>query len=263
MNSFRKKHRPVPVSFFAFQDIITALAGCMLIFVLSSIAAKTNSASVEDGGLIDSKEYDLLQNQIKLNNSLLAKEEQAIAVLEQEFDRSKLAEQTQKHNKNLALSRRKLEKVARERARLFDEIRRSLELEQKLNRTLAEKNPQLAALINQADKLQQEYAMQQSKLLFADSKKKNLILTVSRKCWLWQAVPGKTPELLGNSVEAPEKVLQKLYDCKSSEVRLIIAVRPSGGGFIEQLKKLLKHTFPAMEIVAEPLASENSGGLEL
>ena len=97
MNSFRKKHRPVPVSFFAFQDIITALAGCMLIFVLSSIAAKTNSASVEDGGLIDSKEYDLLQNQIKLNNSLLAKEEQAIAVLEQEFDRSKLAEQTQIH----------------------------------------------------------------------------------------------------------------------------------------------------------------------
>ena len=176
MNIFRKKHRPVPVSFFAFQDIITALAGCMLIFVLSSIAAKTNSASVEDGGLIDSKEYDLLQNQIKLNNSLLAKEEQAIAVLEQEFDRSKLAEQTQKHNKNLALSRRKLEKVARERARLFDEIKRSLELEQKLNRTLAEKNPQLAALINQSDKLQQEYAMQQSKLLFADSKKKNLIM---------------------------------------------------------------------------------------
>ena len=107
MNIFRKKHRPVPVSFFAFQDIITALAGCMLIFVLALIAAKANSSSVENGGLIDSKEYDLLQNQIKLNNSLLAKEEQAIAVLEQEFDRGKLAEQTQKHNKNLALSRRK------------------------------------------------------------------------------------------------------------------------------------------------------------
>ena len=39
--------------------------------------------------------------------------------------------------------------------------------------------------------------------------------------------------------------------------------REYGGRIIEQLKKLLKHTFPALEIVAEPLASENSGGLEL
>ena len=45
MKIYRRKHRLVPVSFFAFQDIITALAGCMLIFVLALAAAKNRSAA--------------------------------------------------------------------------------------------------------------------------------------------------------------------------------------------------------------------------
>ena len=265
MDIYRRKRRPVPVSFFAFQDIITALAGSMLIFVLALAAAKSRSGNDSSGGgMADRSEYDLLQSRFKLNSTLLAEEEKKVAALRRNFDREKRNEQALEQRKRLENSCRKLEKIAGERKKMLDDIQRQSASQQKKNQALAAEKPTLSMLITQADELETQYAAQRSKLLFADSKiKQNIILTTSCDAWYLQTAVGKSPELLGNSVDSMSKLQEKLHLFDAQTTRLIIAVRPSAGGFIEQLKNKLQQKFPAMEIIAEPLTHETSGGVEL
>ena len=115
MKKRRWKAQTLPVSFFAFQDIITALAGCMLIFVLALAAAKSRAGNDSSGGMIDRSEYDLLQNKFKLNSSLLRAEEKKIAALRLKLDREKHNLQSVERRKQLQDSSRKLEKIAEER----------------------------------------------------------------------------------------------------------------------------------------------------
>ncbi|MBE6402639.1 MAG: hypothetical protein E7039_02810 [Lentisphaerae bacterium] len=264
MKSYRRKRRPVPVSFFAFQDIITALAGCMLIFVLALAAAKSRAGNDSSGGMIDRSEYDLLQNKFKLNSSLLRAEEKKIAALRLKLDREKHNLQSVERRKQLQDSSRKLEKIAEEREKLLNSIQQKLAQQQKKNHALAGEKKVLASLIQQATELEEQYNAQHRKLLFADnSRKQNIILTVSRNTWHLQTRSGQVPELLGNSVTSPEKLLKKLRSFNPGSIRLVIAVRPSAGGFIEQLKNKLQQNFPQLETVAEPLSHETSGGVEL
>ena len=265
MKIYRRKRRPVPVSFFAFQDIITALAGCMLIFVLALAAAKSRSGNGTSGdGMIDRTEYDLLQNKFKLNSSLLQEEEKKIAALRRKLDREKLQEQSAERQKQLKYSSKKLEIIAGERRKMLHDIQQKLAYQQTVNQTLAAEKKVLASLIQQALNLEKQYADKRRKLLFNDNQnKKNIILTVSREAWHLQTSSSQAPELLGNSVESMDKLLKKLRQFNSGTTRVIIAVRPSAGGFIEQLKNKLLYKFPGLETVAEPLSHETAGGVEL
>ena len=265
MSIYRRKRRPVPVSFFAFQDIITALAGSMLIFVLALAAAKSRYGNDQNAsGMVDRSEYDLLQNQFKLNASLLTAEEKKIAGLRRKLDDAKLNEQDIEQQKLLEKSNKKLEKIADERRKMLADIQKRSAVQQKKNQVLIAEKPILSSLIKQADELENQYASQHRKLLFAESRnKQNIILTVSRNAWYLQSVSGKAPELLGNSVEAMPRLQKKLASLNAATTRLIIAVRPSAGGFIEQLKNNLQQKFLLMEITAEPLAHETSGGVKL
>ena len=86
--------------------------------------------------------------------------------------------------------------------------------------------------------------------------KKTILLDCSQVRWLWNDNRASTD--LGNSIEALPKVLRKLKNTDPAKHRLVLAVRPSAGVFADQLRKLLKQEFPALEIAAEPLAAESS-----
>ncbi len=265
MSIYRRKHRPVPVSFFAFQDIITALAGSMLIFVLSLAVAKYHfNGNDSNENMLDRKEYDILQNRLSLNKSLLLKEERKIADLRKEFDRSKHNEKVLAVNQRLEISGKRLEKIAGERSRMLQDMQQELALLKQRNQALAAKNPELAELIKQAFELEKRYADQYKKLLFADNmSKQNIVLSVSRNSWTIRLPGSKEIVQLGDSTRALPRLLEKLRKFNSASTRLIMGVRPSAGGFAEPLQRELKRAFPAMETVAEPLAHETLGGLTL
>ena len=67
MSRIRSKKHILPVSFFAFQDIITSLAGALLIIVLI-IACKKNSPTPAVGSSpqVSRSDYEKLQNAINL-----------------------------------------------------------------------------------------------------------------------------------------------------------------------------------------------------
>ncbi len=265
MNIYRKKHRPVPISFFAFQDIITALAGCMLIFVLALAAAKSRSGGdVPAGKTFARSDYAALQSSIKLKRSILKDQEQKIAGLRAKLEHSEISEQNTLLNKRLKNSTGKLEKISSERARMLEEMQDELSALKNRNRQLKLANKELTALIEQCMMLEKQCSDQRQKLSFADKKnRKNIILTVSRNSWYWQEKPTLKPILAGSSTTALPFVKKQLTGFEPQQTRLIIAVRPSAGGFAGTLKKSLQKTFPAMEIVAEPLSHETLGGLEL
>ena len=265
MTVYRRKHLLVPVSFFAFQDIITALAGCMLIFVLALAAAKSRSAgNAAAEKTAPRSEYDKLQSTIKLKRSILQAEESEIAALRSQIDRSELNEQNRKLNNELESSGRKLEKIAGERAQLLEKLQSELAALQKQNQQLKFEDQELAKLIERAKLLEKEYHDQRKKLRFADSKtRNNIILTVSRGNWYYQDKVHEKARAVGNSINALPQLKAKLGKLDLRHTRLIIAVRPSAGGFAGTLKKSLQNSFPKLEIVAEPLLHETAGGLDL
>ena len=265
MKIYRKKHRPLPVSFFAFQDIITALAGCMLIFVLTLAAAK-NCTAPEDvpGSSFEQKDYDFLIEKIRLSRSMLADEEKKTALLRQQFDREQLNEQYKNLNQRLKNSSNQLEKVIQQRSQMLENMQKELALLKKQNQQLAAVQPELLELVKQAGNLEKKYRDQQKKLVFTDnSTRKNIVLTVSKKSWLLQIKAAGTTENLGSGIDSMGRLKEKLRSLDPAHLRLIIAVRPSAGGFAEILKNELKKSFPAMETVAEPLADETLGGVKL
>lgn len=265
MNIYRKKHRPVPVSFFAFQDIITALAGCMLIFVLALAAAKNRSSGdAPFGKTIARSDYDTLQSSIKLKRSILKDQEQKIAELRAKLDHSEISEQNIVLNKRLKNSTAQLEKISSERAQMLEAMQDELSELKNRNRQLQLDNKELTALVEQRMMLEKQCSDQRKKLSFADKKnRKNIILTVSRNSWYWQEKSAQKPIFAGSSTTALPFVKKQLAGFAPQHTRLIIAVRPSAGGFAGTLKKSLQKTFPAMEIVAEPLPHETLGGLGL
>lgn len=264
MNIYRRKHRPVPVSFFAFQDIITALAGCMLIFVLIMATAKSRfSGGVAEADLPERNDYDLLQEKIKLHRSLLAAEESKNDKLRQQINRSTVNEKIAERNRSLESAGKKLEKTFEQRSKMLKDMQQQLADLKKHNQTLAAEKRELAALIKRSIELEQQYNSQRRKFLFADKNRQNIVLHISRSSWQLQTAAGQTPEQLGNSVEALPLLIRKLQGLPEKSTRLIIGVRPSGGGFAEPLKRRLKNSFPGMEIVSEPLEHETAGGVDL
>ena len=71
MRSLRRKSRQVPVSFFALQDIITALAGSMLIIVLIIAYGKSRTANNPGKAMGSRSEYTQLQQKITLQSEEL------------------------------------------------------------------------------------------------------------------------------------------------------------------------------------------------
>ena len=265
MKIYRRKHRLVPVSFFAFQDIITALAGCMLIFVLALAAAKNRSAADKaEEKTAPRSEYEQLQSNIKLKRAMLKTEEQKTAILREQIERSELNEQNIELNKRLKNSGRKLEKIAGERAHKLEKMQQQLSILKKQNEQLMLANKELAELIEQSDSLEKQYLNQRRKLHIANgSNRNNIVLTISRSSWLYQAKAGTQALHIGNAANAFPQLKNQLSGLDLPRTRLIIAVRPSAGGFAGTLKNSLQKTFPALEIVAEPLAHETLGGLDL
>ena len=90
--------------------------------------------------------------------------------------------------------------------------------------------------------------------------KKVLLLELSRREWQFSADKKK---LTFSPALAMQSLIKELKKFPPDKVHLVIAVRPSAGSFAEGAKKHLQQNFPAMEITAEPLMSENFGALTL
>ena len=169
MRTYRKKHRLLPVSFFAFQDIITALAGCMLIFVLTLAAARSYSGPSESSaGDFSQKEYDILLEKIRLSRSMLTVEERSIAQLQQQFESDRISEQNKNFNQELERSTQQLEKSLQQRSQMLKSLQKEFDSLKKLNRQLAADNAELFELIKKSAELEKQYRSQHKKLVFAN-----------------------------------------------------------------------------------------------
>ena len=267
MSFFRRRPLRQAVSFFAFQDIITALAGALLIIVLALAWQKSHrpksaaNAAVSGPGRA---EYEQLQVQIKLLESELSARTAALKAQRQEFAQNNGASS---RSKQLAEELQKLEKVIRQRKILREDLRRETTLLQKLQANSTEQEKQYQRLAAAAGELQKSLQDRQLRKKLAALPRRSAILDCSRTRWLWSDAPGQW-QLLGSApgsipaLDAAAELEKRLstpprLDC------LIIAVRPSAGAFAGALKEQLRWKFPRINIISEPLLSENSGGLEL
>ena len=109
-------------------------------------------------------------------------------------------------------------------------------------------------------KFAQEFNAAETYQIKSAAGKKVLLLELARKKWQFSAAGKK---LSFAPACAMQLVIEELKKFPPDKVHLVIAVRPSAGTFAEGAKSHLQQNFPAMEITAEPLMSENFGALTL
>lgn len=263
MRSFRRKKRQVPVSFFAFQDIITALAGSMLIIVLILAYGKSRTAAFSGKSMGSRSEYSSLQQKILLKTEEL------------KFKRAMLAQQQLRLNNHGREAVEQRTQMLKKSTRQLREQQRDLRQELQLwsKRVARQQNilsataPELLKGIDELDALRQQLRHRQHllKIVKADSKQ-IFLLDCRRNCWRWSDNTVKN-QLLGKNDPTPAtalaEVTARLSSVPPQEARLILAVRPSAGNFAQALKNHLQRRFPALEIVYEPLIWEDTGGFTL
>lgn len=268
MSRKRRRKKLPGVSFFAFQDIITALAGMLLLLVLAIFYENnTTRQTVADSAAAKPlSEYHDLLKVIDLRRSELARERKKLESLQTTLRSGRRSPIEKSQQNRLQQEVVELEKVTARRKLLLKKLQQELEQLRQQNSSLDD-SEQRSALTRQIKKHQQELNNRRNLLkLSAAVDKQNLLLDCARSCWRFEK-PG-TSEMLWNHADiSPEKTMEKLYahlrkyDC--SQVRLVVAVRPSAGGFIGALLRKLHKDFPQLEIVPEPLLYENTGGIEL
>ena len=135
---------------------------------------------------------------------------------------------------------------------------------------LSSSDPALKKLLESAvevEQIKQQLRHKQYLLkIVPPDRKQTFLLECSRNCWLWSDHANRAVQL-GKNDPTPTTALtelrQKLRAVVPEQSRLIIAIRPSAGGFAQALKDQLKEDFPATEIICEPLIWENAGGFTL
>ena len=257
------RRRQVPVSFLAFQDIITALAGTLLLIVLlTGLYKSTATPGGEVHAAGSAAEYSALTRLAGLKRAQLAAERKKLEQLRREFDQQARAAARLAEAEQLGNAIRKMEHIAGERQKMLEKLQsdlyklqkstpRSAEAVQMLDRL--EKYRRLSA---QWQHRQLEYSLQ------GIGNKENILLDCSRNRFLVLR-QNRSPQDLGAAYNALDKVKNILIRHDPAATRLIIGVRPSAGTFAQALQKALKTQFPKLEIISEPLASETSGGLRL
>lgn len=263
MKRFFARKRQMPVSFLAFQDIITALAGTLLLLVLLIGLHKSQSAGSSTAPATASQhEYQELLRQTEIKRTSLARERQKLEVLRKKFDEQTQVAAGQMQSKRLAGSIRRMDQLIRQRQQMQQKLQKELQALQKDLECTPEEKKFLALLEKyqqlklELHKVQLEYTLQ------TPDRKENLLLDCSRSRWVLSR-RDRPPRMLGAAHDALPELLKYLRKHDPAASCLIIAVRPSAGFFVQALKKSLKTEFPKLEIIAEPLASESAGGLKL
>ena len=263
------KRSYLAVTFFSFQDIITALAGSMLIVVLLTalIHTRETEKNTPQPAAGNRSYYEELQTRINLSRTELEKRRRDLAALKDNLQEKRMSEQLQKENLHLRQELAKLEKIEHDYRRM--EAQLTAELARYKSQTAARdaRQSELAQLLKQRNELEKVLADRLSRLKLQEiDGKKNVLLDCSRTQWFWSEDPGRKELLNGNDVTpatALKNLRNKLKQRSLAKTRLVIAVRPSAGGFFQALKGRLHQEFPALEIATEPMASETVGELVL
>ena len=258
MKRHRRKSGKLPVSFFAFQDIITALAGVILILVLLTLYQKSRAIPAPDDQsdeAVSLSQYQALQQQIQQSRNDLEYSHRQLDDLRKNFQTDRIRQEDLRRRRELAATLPVMEKLLQQRQKHFELLQKQ---HAKLRRQLQKHSADDLA------QLRKKFARQLNESLTFQVKsttgKKVLLLELARHRWYF-AADGK--KLSCEPPQAMNLLLEELKKFPSDQVHLIIAVRPSAGIFAESTKNHLQRCFPAMEITAEPLMSENSGGLIL
>lgn len=269
MKRRRWKAQTVPVSFFAFQDIITALAGVLIITVLAVLCQRqfTLPDRTTDGmNAVPQKQYEYLQERVALQQKILQEKHRTLEQLragsgqyirqQNILRRARLLEQ-KKQQLESAVSdyTARLQKVDSELAALEKKVKNAdPQVREKLEK------------ITQYRQLQKDYLDKCNRLRINNvPDRKNIILDCSGDRWFWQSNEKKIDLCKAGipGVEALENLRRNLRQYAPESIRLIIAVRPSAGGFVNALKMRLKSDFPQLEVLLEPMLHDDLGGLEL
>ena len=253
----RRKTGQLPVSFFAFQDIITALAGVILILVLLTLYQKSRAvpAPAEGENNIPQWQYQALQQKIAASKSRLDSTHRELDDLRKSFDAERTQQERLRRRRELTAALPEMDKLIQQRRQDLNKLQKQHdELQQQLAKYSGNNLAQLRK------KFAQEFNAAETYQIKSAAGKKVLLLELARKKWQFSA-DGK--KLSFAPTCAMQLVIEELKKFPPDKVHLVIAVRPSAGTFAEGAKSHLQQNFPAMEITAEPLMSENFGALTL
>lgn len=247
----------LPVSFFAFQDIITALAGVILILVLLTLYQKSRMrpAAADKNNAVPLKQYQSLQQKIAFSKTRLAATGRRLDDLRKNFQADRQQQENLRRSRELTAALPEMEKLIQKR-------KKQLAILQKEQAALQQQLSKYSD--NDLQKLRESFYCQLNNNLTYQVKstggKEVLLLTLARRDWQFTAGGRKISYL---PAEAMNLLIEELKKYSPGKVHLLIAVRPSAGAFAESVKNHLQQQFPAMEITAEPLMSEKFGGLTL
>ena len=263
MRSLRRKNRQVPVSFFAFQDIITALAGSMLIIVLIIAYGKSRTANNPGKAMGSRSEYTQLQQKITLQSEEL-KFKQTMLQQQQNRRNSRDGEAAAQRIQKLKSSTRQLRQHRQEQQNELQSLQRRTAAQYEL---LKKVDPQLLKGVEELESLQQQLRSRQYMLKVINPDNKHIfLLDCARSRWSFSDINNPV-RLLGKADPTPATALAELTahlrSVPQQKARLILAVRPSAGNFAQALKEHLQTNFPELEIIYEPLIWENAGGFVL
>ena len=269
MKKRRWKAQTLPVSFFAFQDIITALAGVLIITVLMVLYQRHQAAPDNPAGgmaTVPQSRYESLQKRVAFQQQILQEKRRALELL-RSGSRQYLIRQNMLHRARLLEQKKrqldsavsdysaKLQKVDSELAALEKKVKNA---DPKLRKKLEK--------LTQYRQLHKVYLDKRNRFrLNSVPGKKNILLDCFAGEWLWQSDEKKIDlcKAVLQPGEALDNLRRNLRQYAPESIRLIIAVRPSAGGFVNALKMLINREIPQLEVVLEPMLSEDQGGLEL
>lgn len=258
-----------PVSFFAFQDIITGVAGMLLVMLLllvcfTHFAAARQPEKTAAGAPGAARESRL--------RARLAAEDAALRAARANLDQLRMAaqaaargEQAAREARTLAAAQREVSAAIAERKTELFELNGQLEALKKQLAAVPAATAEILALDGQIAErelaLRNRAAMRKIRL---SGNRRAVVLDCSRTRWLW-ARPDRPARELGDA-DAPTlgpalaDLRRELRALDPEKHTLLIAARPSSGGFIDALAAAVREASPGLEIVVEPLESETLGG---
>lgn len=267
MKLLRRKKRQLPVSFFAFQDIITALAGSLLIIVLAAGYCKSRPAAVNAGITGSIEEFEANEQEIaRLEQQIKLQKFKLNTLLEQ----YKAVEQAEAHQQLIRQQELAVLELRRQ-IRDLQEIKKNyLQKLAGLDAEIKNADPETLKLLETAEKnarMEQLLFEKKHTLVFRNKDGKlPLLLECSQDAWFWSSA-GTVRRQLGAADSSPQQALEELRSLLKAhdpeKYLLVIAVRPSAGNMTQPLRMLLQREYPQWTIIYEPLEFENIGGVKL
>ncbi len=268
----RRRRGGPPVSFFAFQDIITGLAGAMVVIVLLMAFFRTGRGGAELGGgvLADAAAEERLRARLSLCETELASARAAQAAFRRRVAEAARSERDRRRAAQLAAARSELELETRRRQAELSGLEAEL-------RALAAADAAATAAAGAAGRefqalrtalADKERALADAERRFkvrsAEGGRTFAVLDCGRSRWRWQMPDAPVRELGAADAPTPAAALAalrtQLRNLDPTRHTLLVAVRPSAGGFIDALLEVIQESAPRLEIAVEPLASETLGG---